>query len=188
MITFSTMLNFSPNTSYACSCVVPGTAKEELKESAAVFSGKVINIAAENKFMLFQSSADPIAVTFEVQEWWKGNVQKKVTVYTAKSSASCGFEFALNNKYLVYANEVDGTFKVSVCSRTALLSTAGDDLAELGKGEKPTKQLTIGSEEIESEEQLPSKSSINYQPIYIFSIVIGILLIALYITRRIKKK
>jgi hypothetical protein len=187
IITFSILLNFSPNTSYACSCVAPGPVERELKESDAVFSGKVVNIVDENKSKLIKSSADPIAVTFEVEESWKGKIQKQVTVYTAYSSASCGFDFTLNQKYLVYAYEHDGTLKVFLCSRTAQLLSATDDITELRKIEKSSKPLSSDTDERKSKNQIPSENSKNNTPIYTISIIMGLALVALYITRRFKK-
>lgn len=142
-VVFISLFNYSPTTSYACSCVKPGSAEEEMDRSSAVFSGEVIEMVETNQNMFMQSSADPIAVRFEVEEWWKGQAQSEVVVYTAKSSASCGFDFALNQEYLVYAQESDGSLQVSLCSKTAPLASAGNDLDELGVGEKPTEQISL---------------------------------------------
>jgi hypothetical protein len=177
MITIIFVLNFSPNTSYACSCVESGTVKEEWTRSSAVFSGKVIDIVDKKKNSLIQSSADLIAVLIEVEESWKGNRQNQVVVYTERSSASCGFEFTINNKYLVYANENDGKLKVSLCSRTTLLSLANEDIDELGEGEKPTEQVSI---------DMTTEITANIY-IYISLFIVFLLLGGLYMKRRIKK-
>jgi len=134
------VFNMSVTETYACSCVQPGSPSEELNKSTAVFSGKVIEIVDENKNPFFQSSADTLKIRFTVIETWKGNVESEVIVKTARYSDSCGFEFALNEDYLVYANETNGNFHVSLCSRTASLATASSDLNELGTGEIPPKK------------------------------------------------
>ena len=149
LITFL-LFNISPTKSYACSCMAPGSVQEELDRSSDVFSGKVIDIKDINKLKLTQSSADLMEVIIEVKEIWKGSNQPEVTVYTERDSASCGFEFALNQEYLVYANEDGGQLRVSLCSKTALLSSAGADLNELGKGEIPIPQEEKAPEETDN--------------------------------------
>ena len=170
-------LSFSPNTSYACDCSKPDNVTEEVDRHTAVFSGKVIEIVDKNAGSQMQSSADPIAVLFEVEESWKGINQTQVIVYTERSSASCGYEFSLNNSYLVYAQDIDGDLKVSNCSRTTLLSFADEDIAELGKGEKPTEQVALSIDD----------QTLPYMLIYILSIV-GLLLLVIAFLIRIYKK
>lgn len=174
---------YSPITSYACSCLEPGPVKEELERSSAVFSGKVIEIVDKNKNKRIQSSADPIEVKFEVAEVWKGQSQTEIIVITERDSASCGFEFDLDKEYLVYATELEGELRVSLCSRTALLSAAGLDIQELGKGEKPIKQISSDSD-TNNEEQL----SLNKNKPYFIALFIGILLVGIvYVARRRKQ-
>lgn len=183
VLMFFPILTYSPTTSYACSCLEPGPVIEELERSSAVFSGKVIEMVDKNKNKLIRSSADPIAVKFEVAEIWKGKSQTEIIVYTERDSASCGFEFDLDKEYLVYANEVEGELKVSLCSRTKLLSAAGTDIQELGKGEKPVKQ-TSGDSNSNNEEQLTTNKN---QP-YFIALFIGVLLVvSIFAVRRRKK-
>jgi len=185
IVTLISIYNYSPNISYACSCAEPYPVKEELERSSAVFSGKVVEIVDENKNKLIQSSADPIAVRFEVNETWKGQSQTQLLVYTERSSASCGYEFDLNKEYLVYASEVNGELKVSFCSRTKLLSTAITDIQELGKGEKPIKQVPVDS--TNDEKQITPDNAANKNTIYIISIILGLLLVVIFKARRTKK-
>ncbi len=172
---FFSILNYSPTISYACSCAEPGPVKEELERSSAVFSGKVIEMVDKNRNKLIQSSADLIAVKFEVAEVWKGKSNSQMIVYTERDSASCGFEFEQNQEYLVYANESEGQIRVNLCSRTNLLSAASTDILELGKGEKPTKVISPDTNE-------------NNNNLYIIALVSGLLLVGIvYVTRRRKK-
>jgi hypothetical protein len=83
-----------PAASYACSCAPPPSVEEALQRQTAVFSGKVISISESNKF--WGSSADPVSVVFEVTGAWKGVTKSEVTVNTAMSSASCGYDFKMN--------------------------------------------------------------------------------------------
>lgn len=185
LVTFIFLMNFSPNTGYACSCAEPGSASEELERSSAVFSGEVIRFLDKNTNYLMQSSADPIAVLFEVEETWKGVTQSQVIVYTVRDETSCGYQFSLNTKYLVYANESDGLLKTSYCSKTTPLTLAVDDMEELGEGELPTEQVSIDLEDKES--QLLSLNSILNNLIYIIPVIIFLLLVSIFLLTRRKK-
>lgn len=139
LIVFMTLLTVRPQVTYACSCAVSPSPLEALDKSTAVFEGTVVSI--KEKFKLMQSSADPVQVTFQVGARWKGEVGERVTVTTAQSGASCGFEFTEGERYIVYAGgeeaeDTGGTAKltVSLCSRTAMFSGAEEDLNELGAG------------------------------------------------------
>ncbi|TFB14138.1 hypothetical protein E3U55_14590 [Filobacillus milosensis] len=178
---------YLPNTSYACTCEEPGTVQEEMNQSSAVFSGKVIEKYDENKDKKTISSNDPIAFVFEVKESWKGINQTQVVVSTARYSGSCGYEFALNNNYLVYAQERNGELEVNLCSRTTVLPYADQDLEELGKGKKPTEQVTINLKgETPSEPETTklkgtSKTDNHQVTIYIISalLVLGLVYLTL---------
>jgi hypothetical protein len=135
------MLVVVPRTGYACSCAESPSVEEELKQKTAVFSGKVIKIEEKNK--LIRSSADPVSVLFEVKHSWKGVNQSQVMVYTAMSSASCGYEFNLKTEYLVYAYGEENHLITSICDRTKPLLLANDDLAVLGEGTPPTLQVDL---------------------------------------------
>ena len=174
--------NYSPSTSYACSCAVPESVKVELEKSSAVFSGKVLGILDKKKFNSIQSSGDELAVLFEVDEAWKGINQTQVIVYTSRDSASCGFEFT-SNEYLVYANKYDGELRVSLCSRTTLLSLAQEDLNELSLGDKPTEEVKIELNDAEKESVFSANFIIISSSIFVLLIVA-----AIYIIRRVEKR
>ena len=101
LIVFMTLLTVRPQVTYACSCAVSASPLEAMEQSAAVFEGTVVSI--KEKFKIMQSSADPVRVTFQVGARWKGEMGEKVTVTTALSGASCGFEFTKGERYIVYA-------------------------------------------------------------------------------------
>lgn len=143
LLVFMTLLTVRPQVTYACSCVVPAPPLEAMENSTAVFEGTVISIKKPSG--LLQSSADPEQVTFQVGARWKGEVGEQLTLSTAQSSDSCGFEFTEGERYLVYArgeadgggekgNEESGGLTTSLCSRTAEYVHAQEDLNELGPG------------------------------------------------------
>lgn len=113
---------------FACSCMKL-TPAEGLSSSHAVFSGEVIRIE-KNETTKFGG----LEVTLRVHEVWKGAPDEEVKVHTAGTSAACGYPFVLGKQYLVYAvrDEAD-PLRVSLCSRTALLEDAGEDLEFLGR-------------------------------------------------------
>ncbi len=117
-----------PKRALACSCVVSGTPQEEAKD-ALVFTGRVTKIKEGNTEHL---------VTFQIYEWMKefGGMGdgKTFSVNTASNSAACGYTFEEGEDYLVYARgrTQSDAFEVSLCSRTALLTNAAEDLDALG--------------------------------------------------------
>ena len=131
---FMLLLTLRPSISYACSCAILDTPIEEVVEnSAAVFTGKVIDIKKPTGPIV--SSLDPIQVTFEIRSSWKGINENKVTLTTARSTASCGFDFTKGESYLVYASDggKPGELNVHNCSRTVQLASAQADLRDLGQ-------------------------------------------------------
>ncbi|MFE6167366.1 hypothetical protein ACFVP8_05720 [Viridibacillus arvi] len=184
---FISVLIYPIDKGYACSCSQPDPPKEALKDSSAVFSGKVIDTVDRNKNNEIQSSADPIAILFDVDKSWKGVHQKQVIVYSERSSASCGYGFSLNEKYLVYAYKDDGELRVNACSRTAPLSGAKEDIQALGKGETQAEQVTLDLENFKGQEKTTSVNVINNKQIYI-ALIMLVLLIAVVIMRRRRKK
>jgi LPXTG-motif cell wall-anchored protein len=118
-----------PSCVYACSCIQPGPPAEALTNASAVFSGQVQTISAVG---------NSLQVTFTVKSVWKGTEQATIVVNTPTSSASCGVEFVQGQEYLVYADEAEGQLQTNLCSRTAQLAAAGEDIAALGDGKAPS--------------------------------------------------
>jgi Carboxypeptidase regulatory-like domain len=70
-------------------------------------------------------------IRFSIEEMLVGIPRKSVLIETPASDASCGVGFEIGKQYLVYAWGLDEPYGASVCSRTAPLSAAKDDLALL---------------------------------------------------------
>jgi len=112
----------------ACSCMKLSPS-EGLSSSEAVFSGEVIDVQP-NEATRFGG----LEVTLRVKEVWKGAIGEEVKVHTAGSGAACGYGFAKGLTYLVYAVRDDADpLRVSLCSRTAPIEDAKEDLDFLGK-------------------------------------------------------
>lgn len=126
IIVVSASIFFYTSQVFACTCAAPGSPTEELKNSAAVFSGKISDRISETNSYL---------IDFEVTKSWKGLEGDSIRVRTAKESAACGYNFESNKEYLVYGNNLqDDVLSTNICTRTKLLSQASDDLKELGEG------------------------------------------------------
>lgn len=124
----------APDRAYACSCAVEaGVTKQERVQEAfsqanAVFAGKVTGVEDPPPSSVV-SSADPVTVTFDVSEAWKGVQAETLEITTPMSGASCGYEFKAGEEYLVYAPE---DMEIWLCGETKLLSDAKVDLETLG--------------------------------------------------------
>lgn len=111
----------------ACSCMPPGTAAEEKEKAGAVFEGRVLSIA--------EGTVRQRAVHFEVLRAWKGaQTGKTVTVETNGDSAACGVNVVVGSVMLVYAHAhvQEAILDMSLCSRTAPIEHAKEDIAALG--------------------------------------------------------
>ena len=139
-------LSIGPSTSYACDCVKPPSVEDELERSQAVFSGKVLEVNEMNKGYMKKR------VLLEVVETWKGVSESQVIITTGSGGGDCGYDFQVGEEYLVYANpssmygEQEELVSI-ICDRTTELSTAQEDLAVLGEGKAPTKQVDLTREE-----------------------------------------
>lgn len=110
------------NFAYACSCKQPAPPKEALKKSSAVFIG----IATAKK-----DNGVSYTVSFDIIEIVKGAKKPSTTVSTNRDEASCGYNFLLNETYLVYAYGEPGHLETNICTRTASLADAEEDVKAL---------------------------------------------------------
>lgn len=136
-----TGLFIQSKTAFACSCAGPGSADEQvalaMEHGSLIYAGTVKSITPPKK-KLVMSSGDLNTIVFEVEEVWKGDSAKEITVYTAMNSASCGYDtFQVGERYLVTANGPLEQLKTNICNMTMPLSSAGDQLISLGEGYAP---------------------------------------------------
>ena len=107
---------------FSCLCEEQ-TIENALKNSSAVFTGKVLSIGA-------QYGHDFKLVEFHVWRVWKGPKIDRIEVKTPSKKDDCGYPFEKNEEYLVYATGTT-VLNVSVCYRTAILEKAGSDVEKL---------------------------------------------------------
>ena len=131
----------NPATVHACKCVQPGTPSEELEKFSAVFAGEVTSIQHSYDAKAgFASPGDHTTVGFEVSAVWKGTVHEEMYITTPPTGGACGFTFDEGEEYIVYAYDSaypEGGYATGICSRTALLSNAQEDVDALGQGQAP---------------------------------------------------
>ena len=131
----------NPGQAYACSCAQPGSPSEELRVSSAVFAGRVVSVQhTYDPDGMSVSRGDHSTIGFEVSAVWKGTVYEDMYITTPPTGGSCGFTFVEGEEYIVYGYDspyVDGGYAVGLCTRTALLEQAHEDIDELGEGQAP---------------------------------------------------
>lgn len=118
----------TPSTTYACSCIAPGTPAEEFDQTDAIFAGQVTAVE-----MVSKTDFAPYEITLQVAESWKGVTEEEISVYTGLTGVSCAYGFVNGKRYLVYAYQDSKTDKLiaSMCSPTKLVDDATEDLAYL---------------------------------------------------------
>lgn len=111
---------------YACKCGGPGTVQESFESTELIVYGKVVRkdtvqlfetIEEENVSEVRKGLRDDeqllqlfdktyvLRIELEIIEKYKGeNIQKTVIIYTPLLSASCGFRFQKDQRYIVYAS------------------------------------------------------------------------------------
>jgi len=115
----------APRAAEACSCVMPPPPKQALKDSSAVFEGKILKIdhAAEKHRLMAR---------FVVSRWWKGGGSAETSVATIDIGSMCGLAFAVGEEWLIYASGPDDGLSTGLCTRSRKSADAGDDRKALG--------------------------------------------------------
>lgn len=121
------VLTYTPTTVHACSCIARVySPQEKLEASEAVFLGRVTSVSVNG-------ASTQNTVTFDVDQYWKGNITKQQKIITSSSSASCGYDFTVGTQYIVYANYSDNQYTVGLCGFTAPADQV--DIKSLGQGQ-----------------------------------------------------
>lgn len=153
---------------FACGCGdVPNVSydskiKAALKNSAAVFSGKVTGfefrkgIPGKSSLPPANSSGahlddETMIVKFQVAQWWKGGSSPEtflITEITRNSDGTagrsdCDFDFQKDQSYLVYAFNKSNYLITTDCSSTKIFNDAGEDLKILGAGRDPVEEKKV---------------------------------------------
>ena len=116
----------------ACLCGAPPlTPLIELQYQDAVFIGRVVAVVSTRRYLPrrdlnVERYTQAFNVTFTVLQPFKGVTSRKVTLNVGTSD--CDLEFAIGERWLVYAYMGDGSLTTSGCTRTKLARKAKQDL------------------------------------------------------------
>ena len=121
---------FAASAAMACSCADMGTEICQTYWSTSVlFSGRVVQVddipRKDNGDYFLLSKR----VKFAVIDPFRGVTGQTVEVLTGSGGGDCGYNFQLNESYLVYAWDNEGKISTGICSPTKRLSDAGEDMA-----------------------------------------------------------
>lgn len=171
---------------HACSCVVPGSPSEEIDKFDAVFAGRVVSIEHSFGPDKLPSPGDQTTIGFQVSAVWKGAVSRDMDVTTPPTGGACGFAFEQGQEYIVYAYDsadADRGYSVNICSRTALLAEAQEDLDAFGAGDAPPSGAGGPRSEAPT---APDDDTVTMVVVSVVAamIIIGALLSAVWVTRR----
>ena len=122
-------------TAQACKCLQQSPA-EAYEQAVSVFEGHVIAVAQVPQATP-EHGMPRLSVRFSVVRRWKGMEQEQVVLTTATDGAACGYPFAADGDYLVYASSDEHGLTASLCSRTRPVAEADEDVRVLGMGVTP---------------------------------------------------
>jgi len=121
----------------ACACTGPAPTSAAFRSAELVFIGTVEQVAvpqarstknADGTISGGIGLAPPVA-TFNVTRVFRGGVDKSAVV--KGNGTDCDEPFALQQVWLVYAQQRDGAMTTHKCMRTRLLAEAGEDVKYL---------------------------------------------------------
>lgn len=138
----------APPAAIACSCVEPQSVEVELMRSEAVFLGTALEVKEHKGLGGYVKGK---SILFEVEESWKGAEESQIIIKTGQGGGDCGYNFQKGVEYLVYANSSsmygnEDELVSIICSRTAELSKAQEDLSVFGEGDVTQKQVNLKGE------------------------------------------
>ena len=128
-----------PSAAFACSCM-PQTKPQLADNASVIFTGTVTSVGAVYGWPAWacgpRSTAERATFGFDVETVFKGESSRSVTVTTAMSGASCGFEFVAGKRYTVFARSIDGRLETNLCNGNELGEIVAADYG-LGAGRPP---------------------------------------------------
>ena len=161
------VLSATPQWAEACSCFASGPPCEAAWGASSIFTGtvrRIDTIAAAQGPGLVESKL----VTLDVDRGLVNASPGVLQVATAASSASCGYEFVVGRRYLVYAGGVGsaGVAVVTHCSRTRPLEDAADDLRYLTRLPDPAAGARVFGRASLWQRTAFDEEAIDYGPVH----------------------
>jgi hypothetical protein len=157
----------------ACSCMDPGPVCQAYWRTAAVFDGTVRGIDRTSRDESIASRTThqlpELIVKLDVDRGWKGVDAGLVEVVTNEPDVgSCGFDFKIGHRYLVFARGASDRLVVSRCSLTREFNGTGDGADFLASLSKPaTGGRAFGSIELSIKSFRPEGPSLTRRPMNI---------------------
>ena len=127
---------FAFEAAYACSCLKPGPPCAYYGQAGAIFLGRAVG-SVERKTYVDEHGNKTVydvgTIRFLVQENYKGASGYEVEIHSGTGGGDCGYWFLRNESYVVYAyrSSEDNKLYTNICTRTAPVSQAAEDLAYL---------------------------------------------------------
>jgi hypothetical protein len=122
-----------PRVGFACICSETGSVADELQASQAVFFGRIIALTIDT-LTVDGTPFERMRATFKVERGWKGAKESQIDVFTCGDQVSlctCGVDFRLGGRYLVFASgQPLGT---GSCDRTRPTGATDPVISELDK-------------------------------------------------------
>lgn len=127
---------FAFDAAYGCSCMRPGPPCAYYGKVSAIFLGRVVGSAERKSSTDAEGNKtvyDVGTIRFLVQENFVGAPGYEVEIHSGTGGGDCGYWFLRNESYVVYAyrSEDDNKLYTNICTRTAHVSQAEEDLAYL---------------------------------------------------------
>ena len=165
----------APAPACACDCL-PITPREAKAEASIVFVGTVTQRIGKPE----DGSPDPVTYVFAVENVVKGASTPTLRVQTNNSSAACGVQFRVGERYEVYAVDADGIPFVTQCGGTHRVVDRGRiaKLSTAGKPPGPAVVTASASRTSEEDPHMPVEGVIAAVGI------IGVLLAAIVLVSR----
>ncbi|MGE4443956.1 MAG: hypothetical protein AB7E37_03115 [Candidatus Altimarinota bacterium] len=119
---------FFASQTFACSCIPSESPEISLEKATGVFVGTVGNIEKSGMIDNLIGDFPQKKVYFTVSNEIKETYGHNTSITTSNDGASCGYEFEIGKEYLVYTYGEKENQQVSLCSRTAELAYAQEDI------------------------------------------------------------
>ncbi len=117
----------------ACTC-------KDATDGEAFASAEIVFVGVVSDLGLDYSKHERVT-GFTVQRVFKGAVPASIRVTSALSGAACGFAFARDTTYLVFASRFKGRLITSLCAGNRALAAGQSPPSEFGSGFPPSVSL-----------------------------------------------
>lgn len=100
---------------HACTC-----GPVDLEQALPSADGAIIGTLLERREPAptpIQSSADPVTLVFRVEQVYKGDVDSRLEVVTARDGASCGLEVAVGERVGLLLDRDGSSWRSGLCSQ-----------------------------------------------------------------------